>query len=179
MRMERIATDIFKISGAAISRTMLMLYGKIWIAVAVCVLLPMILLGIFHDVRWVIVSLMAIFIVFPMLLAFLFFYYGMNRVSVINATHHSLEFGSTGITAYIYNMEAKEKEPQYKLRSKTTIDYTSVSYYVAGVSNVILRTNLSGKGFLIIPLSAFTDKTLFVQAMEIISTGINKNYSNN
>lgn len=177
--MERIATNIFKINGSILSRTILMLYGKTWITVAACLLLPMILLGIFLDVRWVIVSLMAIFIVFPMLLAFLFFYYGMNRVSVINSTHHSLEFSKDGIMASIYNKEEEsEREARYKLRSQTIMDYSAVSDYVVGVKDVILRTRLEGKGFLIIPLSAFAEKTSFMQAIEMVRAGMNKKHSN-
>lgn len=194
--MGSIATDIFRLNGAAISRTMLMLYGKRWIAAAACLLLPMILMGIFLDVRWVIVSLMAIFIVFPMLLAFLFFYYGMNRVSVVNSTRHALEFGEEGINALIYDKAeaspgsedtqerqpaAKDEEmkPQYRLRSKTLIGYPCVTGYSVGVSNVVLHTTLGGKGFLIVPLSAFADKPTFMQAIEMVRPGISKNRSNN
>ena len=181
--MKTPVTDIFRIKGAAISRTMLMLYGYAWIAAAGCLLVPMILAGIFVDVRWIIVTLMAIFIVFPMLLAFLFFYYGLNRVSVINSTLHSLVFDNDGLSVSIYNKEdgsgagdkssakgevskGEEKKPRYELRSQTEIPYSAVKDYIVGVSDIILRTNLSGKGFLIIPLSAFADQSMLMQAIE-------------
>lgn len=183
--MESVATDIFKINRSAICRTMLMLYSKPWVVSTALLLLPAIFAGIFIDLRWLIIALMIVFIVIPMILAFAFFYYGLNPISVINSTPHSLEFREDGIMATLYTpvptdqkkVEEPEKEntPTYELRSKTTIDYSAVSDFVVGLSDIILRTKLSGKGFLSIPVTAFIDKNHMIKAIDLVNAGIKNN----
>ncbi|MBD5356472.1 MAG: hypothetical protein HDR88_09670 [Bacteroides sp.] len=184
--MESVSTEIFKINRTSICRTMLMLYSKPWLAAIAVVLCPLIILGICIDLRWLIVALMVVFIIIPLILAFAFFYYGLNPVSVINSTYHSLEFETGQIAATLYNApppsgnknktgenDSKEK-PDYEVRSQAKIDYSDVSDFVVGISDIILRTKFSGKGFLLIPLTAFRDKSHLITAIDAVRTGINQ-----
>lgn len=189
--METITTDIFKANGTTISRTMLTLYGKPWIAGALLFVAPLIILGFIHDIRWIIVALMAVFVVIPMALAFLYLYYGMNKVSVINSTSHKFEFKDSGITSYIYklseslsntenegqeNMESGnyEIETRHDLMAKTEIPYSKIKGYVVGVDDVTLHTSDSGKGFLLVPLSVFPDKDRFTMAINLMAAGMER-----
>ncbi len=183
--MEPISTDIFKIKGGTISRTMMTLYGKSWILWTLTIMLPFIVAGIIFDLRWVIIALMLLFIIMPMMLAALYFYYGMNRISVINSTYHKFEFSSKSIRAYIYSKElptqiqaststdtviSDEDKPDYTLRSQIDIPYSIIKDFVVGMQEVILRTNLNGRGFLLLPLSSFQDKQIFAKTLEIVTT---------
>lgn len=187
--METITTDIFKASGTSISRTMLMLYGKPWIAGAFLLVTPLVVLGFMHDTRWIIVALMAIFVVIPMLLAFLYLYYGMNKVSVINSTSHKFEFKDSGITSYIYKLsehihlseDSEENQPadseyaietRHDLMAKSEIPYSKIRGYVVGVDDVTLHTSDSGRGFLVVPLSVFPDKDCFTTAINLMAAGM-------
>lgn len=190
--METITTDIFKASGTSISRTMFMLYGKPWLVGALLLVTPLIVLGCIHDMRWIVVALMAVFIVIPMVLAFLYLYYGMNKVSVINSTSHKFEFKDSGITSYIYkltetitrnadhdSMDELDNmgytvETRHDLMAKSEIPYSKIRGYVVGVSDVTLHTDESGKGFLLVPLSVFPDKDRFARAIDIMAAGMNK-----
>lgn len=189
--METITTEIFKANGATISRTMLMLYGKPWIAGALLFVAPLIILGCIHDTRWIIVALMAVFVVIPMALAFLYLYYGMNKVSVINSTSHKFEFKDSGIISYIYklsennsksenemqgNMESEDYkiETRHDLLAQTELPYSKIQRYVVGVDDVTLHTSDSGKGFLLVPLSAFPDKDRFTMAINLMAAGMER-----
>ncbi len=192
--METITTDIFKASGRSISRTMFMLYGKPWLIGTLLLVTPLIVLGCIHDLRWMIVALMAVFIVIPMVLAFLYLYYGMNKVSVINSTSHKFEFKDSGITSYIYtlteiithsanpdndSMDDMDKEEysvvtRHDLRAKAEIPYSKIRGYVVGTSDITLHTEESGKGFLLVPLSVFPDRDRFTRAIDIMAAGMNK-----
>lgn len=184
--MERISTDIFNINAKAISHTLVTLYGKKWFMPTFGVLLPMVLLGAIFDLRWVIVALMILFIVLPMVLAFLFFYYGLDPVSVVNSPPHALEFGDNAITVYIYEMvecspdtdssssSPENKNPDFKTKAIKEIDYCGIKDFIVGLSQVILRTSVPGNGFLIIPLSAFPDKMQFELAISAITSGMKK-----
>ena len=61
--------------------------------VAVCAML-----AIFIDVRFVIVAMMVLFIVLPMVLALLFFYYGLSPEARWSIMEKSLNIDENGIT---------------------------------------------------------------------------------
>ena len=67
----------------------------LWMAlpVAVCGML-----AIFIDVRFVIVAMMVLFIVLPMVLALLFFYYGLSPEARWSIMEKSLDVDENGIT---------------------------------------------------------------------------------
>lgn len=67
----------------------------LWMAlpVAVCAML-----AIFIDVRFVIVAMMVLFIVLPMVLALLFFYYGLSPEARWSIMEKSLDVDENGIT---------------------------------------------------------------------------------
>ena len=67
----------------------------LWMAlpVAVCAML-----AIFIDVRFVIVAMMVLFIVLPMALALLFFYYGLSPEARWSIMEKSLDVDENGIT---------------------------------------------------------------------------------
>ena len=191
--MSNIRTSVFKVSSAHICRTMLMLYGRPWIIGAAILVIPMIGLGIFLDIRWLILALMTVFLVIPMATAFLFFYYGLNRISVINSISHDLEFSDSGIKASLFDKIPDHNKPdgdsdkpdgesdnsgedtiEYKLRSQTDIPYSSVRSFSAGISDAILYTDFQGKGFLIIPLSSFSGSDQFTKAIEIVAKSMGR-----
>lgn len=155
--------------------------------------IPMIGLGIFLDIRWLILAMMTVFLVIPMATAFLFFYYGLNRISVINSISHDLEFSDSGIKASLFDKIPDHNRPdgdsdkpdgdsdnsgedtnEYKLRSQTDIPYSSVRSFSAGISDAILYTDFQGKGFLIIPLSSFSGSDQFTKAIEIVAKSMGR-----
>lgn len=109
--MSNIRTSVFKVSSAHICRTMLMLYGRPWIIGAAILVIPMVGLGIFLDIRWLILAMMTVFLVIPMATAFLFFYYGLNRISVLNSISHDLEFSDSGIKASLFDKIPDHNRP--------------------------------------------------------------------
>lgn len=168
---------------------MFLLYGKPWLIGGTVLLVTAILLSVFIDIRWLIIALMLVFIISPMILAFLFFYYGMNSVSTLNATHHNVEFHDNKIVVNIFMNDSPPSLPdkndvpdeegsgfneeiKFEKRSQITIDCSYIKNYIVGTNAVILRTNVSGDGFLIIPMKVFDDTNRFIQAITTVTSGI-------
>lgn len=64
-------------------------------------------LGFALDMSYFILALMVLFLVLPMIVAFLFFVYGMKSINSVNMSRHSITENESGLTIEIY---AKEGE---------------------------------------------------------------------
>lgn len=62
-----------------------------------CLLMLFILLGVFINLKWLIVALMLILIVIPGIAAWIYFDYGLRRSVAFNAIAHSIEITDAGI----------------------------------------------------------------------------------
>lgn len=78
---------------------------------AVCLLVS----GIAADARFAIVGLMLVFLVFPMVVAMLFFVYGMRSINAINFIPHSVRETPSGLEIKVYakrdGCEGNDEEP--------------------------------------------------------------------
>ena len=68
------------------------LYGMPWIAAATAFVLISVIFSFIYDLRWTVVTLMIIFIIMPMIIAFFYIYHGLKPLSVVNAIPHTLSF---------------------------------------------------------------------------------------
>lgn len=101
-----IDTGIFKMNGKSFALEMISTYGKKWIALLLVLSLPALAAGIFHDLRWIVVFFMIICLVAPLMLSFLYFYYGLSPLASFNVASHSLKFIENGIFVTVFNIVA-------------------------------------------------------------------------
>ena len=70
--------------------TLYMQYGTYWTLVAFIGLCIFILLGIISDPRFFVLALIWIFLVLPLMVAFLYFFYGMQPLTAFNSIPHKI-----------------------------------------------------------------------------------------
>lgn len=176
-------TETFRMSRAAFAASMTRLYAMKWIwgaaaAVAVCGLA-----GAIIDVRWLIVALMVVFIVAPMVFAFLYFHYGLRLSCACNVLPHSLSFSERGITATVETAcgaggddaeGARCGVAETKIREFFFPAGSFRRYHVAP-DGVVLPLSAPDGGFLWIPANAFPSPSDFNEAVGMIGRCLRRN----
>ena len=175
-------TRIFKMNAVNFLTTFIFRYAWIWLLALSLIGVTGIALGIIIDLRWFIIGLMAIFIVFPMIFAFLYYYYGLKRECYVNTVDHSLGFCENGIEVRIYfkgegkktsdnqNMEVadqKEKIDEREYRSEF-FPYEDMLPFVINSKSVIIPFASPIKGFLWLPADSFSDEEELAEALRFI-----------
>ncbi len=176
MEEESLTSRIFVMGRREFGRQLLLLHGMPWVAAFLLALIPVLLLGIFHDLRWIIVFFMLICLVLPMLTFFLYFYHGMRASTVTNIVPHSLRIDDEGITVTLFDLsEDEDGVTRHNFRSERQFPFRLFKRYITGYSCVILPLKSPEKGFLWLPLSAFADNDEFIHAVKTIGEGIKRN----
>jgi hypothetical protein len=104
-----VTTLIISMGSGAMARYLLLRHG-FWCTVVVgFAALLLIIIGVAADLRFSILGLMLIFLVLPMLLAFVYFKHGLTLENALNILPHTLTFSEKGITIQTY--KRKESEP--------------------------------------------------------------------
>ncbi len=175
-----IKTGIFKMGRGEFALSMLSLYGKPWILAASLLSIPLIIASFIHDIRWGIVFLMLLFLVTPLLLFFLYLFYGLLPVSVMNVMPHSINICCDCIQAEIFRESIDDKTGEIVMNplSSLKVPYSSIGKFNVGLSSVVFPLQNRSKGFIWIPSSIFDDSHDFSMAIAEIATKIRKNNEN-
>lgn len=96
-------SEWFKMPSVFFLKSILLLYGKYLIIPFVVFFMMFIIVGIIFDYKYAIVGLMILFIVIPMIISFVYFYFGFSPYCYFNTSEH-----------LIYNLD--EKKIYIKLR---------------------------------------------------------------
>lgn len=176
---DALPTDIFTMPRSAFFRSMTFLYGRRWIAgggIASAAGIGIWILT--SDLRWLIVSLMILFIIFPMLAAFLYLSHGLRPESFVNVVPHRFILRPQGIEAVVYRkVEPGEKEEAEELEELEELEenghfqfsFREMRRYSAGMESVTIPC---GGGLLWIPLLAFGNQQEMTTFIENIAVGI-------
>lgn len=171
------ASNIFKISPTSILFFLLRRHASwalaaIGVPVAVFIIIAIAL----EDVRYAILALMVVFLLAPMLMAILFFYYALAEDIVFNILPHTLEITKDGIGISLYEVVPEEEkksesaEPEYRKILERLIKYDNLGRYEAGMDNVVFpvtgiegRSKIKGEvsGYMYVASSAFTTSEEF------------------
>jgi hypothetical protein len=104
-----VTTPIISMGSGAMARYLLLRHG-FWCTVVVgFAALLLIIIGVAADLRFAILGLMLIFLVLPMLLAFVYFKHGLTLENALNILPHTLTVSEKGITIQTY--KRKESTP--------------------------------------------------------------------
>lgn len=139
------------------------------------------------DLRWLIVALMIVCVVAPMLCAFLYFNYGLQEECYLNIVPHTLSANEEGIVVNIYRKNEPDNDNQMEtdgdcpgnssgdeemqLISTRTLPYRHMGAYSVAPKSVTLPI---GKGFLWIPLTAFSTPEKLEYFMEYVAFHMKK-----
>lgn len=157
---------------------MVYLYCSWWLWGSVSVIALSLIPGIFIDIRWLIVSSMLIFIVAPMLFAFLYISIGFRRENVANVVWHKVRIEDDGISVIVYKpvfdseiQDDSEEEPKREVSFEYTISYADIRRINIENNSVTLPSRHT---FLWMPVECFGNTCTFNQALEFIAKRINK-----
>lgn len=153
-------SDTFKMGAGAFAREMIFRFGAIWLLLLSATAVAGIALGVTVDLRWLVVALLAIFILFPMLLMFLYYFYGLKRECYVNLIPHSLSLSPEGIEATLQLDEEKTRTESFPI--------DCLGNFKVGHDSVIIRLKSPCKGFIWIPASAFGGAENLGEALRLL-----------
>ena len=147
-----IETQPYQVSASAYMRQLFAdwLADRWWTVVAV--VLPFVALS-FVDVRFVYVALMAGFIVVPMLLGFVYFYYAFRPVAVSAVRRQLARIDDAGITVVFLNDDMCVGETRYEW----------AAFDDCTVANDYIRLDFvdGSYSFMLIPKNSFASEAIF------------------
>lgn len=172
-------SEIYRMPHGAFMMRMLYLYCSQWLWGGAVVIALSLIPGIAFDIRWLIVSCMLIFIIAPMLFAFLYIYFGFRRENVANVVLHKVHFSDEGIlvTVYqpIFDSEKQESEEDGSFGREISFEYIIPYSDINGINIENNSVTLpSRKTFLWMPADCFGNTERFNNALEYIANKISR-----
>ena len=126
-------------------------YGVSWLIITLAGVIILCGLGAIIDIRFFMLALIWIFLFIPLIIAFLYFYYGMKPLTVFNSIPHKIGFTDTDMKIRIpINEEEKEEGKEYK---EYDIKKDKISEIKHGADYVLLISKK--EGLLWLPQNAF------------------------
>ena len=141
-----------------------MLYGMPWIGSAFFGFIVFIIIGFIIDYRFLVLSLIWIFLLVPLVVAFLYFFYGMDPLTTFNCMPHKIIFDDEELTVRLLDKEHKEgvAEQCYKDYKIKNQEYKKVK---RGSDFILLLFH--DKGWLWVPSCAFDSPENFKSALSL------------
>lgn len=156
---KQVSTNIFKLSRKQFILLLTKLVALKWLLIPLIFLFAtFVLTFILNDIRFVIVGLMILFIIIPMILAFLYISYGLLENCYINIIDHEVEFANdclvlkSHIKKFTDNEENEEAETRILERK---LKWDAISKVTYNVDNMVILIDKPKFGFLHIPYSSF------------------------
>lgn len=171
-----VATSVFRVNHRTFALEMMGRYGKVWwIMLGIAVAATAIAALLTRDLRWAIISLMAVMILLPMAVAFLYFSYGLRRECWLNIVPHSVEFYPdllrirVEVPPFPGRNEDEEDDDVASGRKYMLIFHrTQIGRYKLVSEGLSVALCGEARGFLRLPYSAFFSEKDLERAVEIL-----------
>lgn len=151
----------------AMLRVLLMRHAFWWMFALGIAVVGVMSLGVFEDLRFLVVALMLVCLVVPMTAAMLYIFYGMAPATTLNMTLHKVKFTSEEICVEI--LERDEKNSDLVPVRNVAINYDDVKGYALWGAGIVLLVKGRDGGELYIPYSSFWDVRDFKDVVKLIS----------
>ena len=144
-----------------------LLNGMPWVWVALGGIFIFFVLGACLDNRFFILALIWIFMFVPLVVAFLYFFYGMKPLTAFNALPHILIVDRDKLSVRIIEHETEESEEEKPSTKKDFImEFSKFDQIRPTADYVILYSKQDG--WLWLPMDAFQDKNQFTELISRI-----------
>lgn len=191
-------TGKFKMSQRALLSYLYSEHGRVWTIVFLVGIAILILAGIFfYDLRLIICGLIVLFIVVPMVIAYLYINYALDPECAYNTLLHTLHLDSDGIEITVYPSMSKKTDEGKDLEEAGAEDiniaheadveeisnldneeitfihrvmYNDLHRYKVGLNSVIIPVGRFRRGFIYIPRKAFECQETFEDFIKRISS---------
>lgn len=101
MELDSAKSRIIKMNGMSFLTELIFRYAGIWLLVLSATAVDGLVLGIAVDLRWFVAGLMIVFLIIPMAMAFLYYYYGLRKECFVNTVPHVISLMEDGINVKI------------------------------------------------------------------------------
>lgn len=144
-----IESGIIKMPSRKMFSVLFMQNGILWLIIALVGIVIFALIGCFYDNRFFILALIWIFMIIPMIVAFLYFFYGMKPLTTFNTIPHKLKFDEKIIVEFFTE---DENGLTYAPQKDYVIDKFLFNEIKIGYDYVIL--SFKNLGWLWLPIGA-------------------------
>lgn len=160
---EELITEEFRMTSAKFVGEMIFRHGWAYLLTLSLLGVAGIALGVAVDYRWFIIVLMLLFLVAPLLLALLYFYFGLRREAYVNTMPHTVAADDRGLTFNLRMSDLSDlsDESDKSDRSNNSecreefFPYSSMTPMQVGLKSVSIPLKSPAKGFLWVPVAAF------------------------
>lgn len=160
----------YKMSVGHFASEMLFRHAGKWMLTLTLVSVAALVVGITIDIRWFIVGLMFVLVVIPMVLMFLFYYFGLRRESFVNTVPHVLEITDGGIEIEMrFPGDDEDSEPKLRRESFAFSEMLPIRF---GLKSATVPLKHPSGSFIWIPADAFEDSDDVARALETIDNRI-------
>lgn len=181
---------VFRMGAANFISHLIFTYAGPWLLVLSATAVAGVAFGIAVDIRWFIVGMMVVFLVIPMLMGFMYYYYGLRRGCLVNSVMHAVVIDDKGITVRMLfeqprddaddaaDMESADKESADKrsadgqrryVERLEFFPYSDMKPYRIGMKSVVIPLQGNTPGFLWIPFDAFGEAAVLEGLLDYIS----------
>ncbi|MCH5228469.1 MAG: hypothetical protein J1F12_00560 [Muribaculaceae bacterium] len=161
---------------------LMMQYGGVWCIVGIAGFILILLAGFIFDYRFFMLALMWVFLIIPMLIAFLYFFYGMLPLTTFNTIPHKIKFEDSRLIIEFFDVEEWEKNSSISGGKDENEDFRNIRYSRSekkditlekdnfkemkyGADYVLLFFNPPEPGWLWLPASSFANGDNFKETL--------------
>lgn len=171
---EVIGTDIIKMP---VKRFLFVIYiekGRIWLIISLLGILTFLGLGIFLNLKFLMLMFMWICIIIPLSAVFLFFYFGLLPLTSLNSVNHKIEFFDSELKIYTeenkkdahshnYTFHDSKSDNENQNEEPVFKERMNISYFLCSKIKIypealILFFKSPNEGFIWLPPEAFKEK---------------------
>lgn len=159
-----IETEVIKMSNKKMLAVLFSQYGKIWLFVTLLGFAACLFFGIFFNYRFFFLSLIWIFLFIPLVITFLYFFYGMLPLTAFNCIPHKIEATESELKVIIAELNKDETDS-----SSNEKDYivNNTSFKKLKLSYDYALIFFNNQGWLWLPVNAFIDINQFLNFINI------------
>ena len=139
-------------------------YGTVWTIIAVGGICIFIVLGFAIDYRFFVLTLIWLFLFIPLVVAFLYFFYGMNPLTAFNSIPHKIIFNPDEVRVRIIEKKSEEEAAQEDPSKDFIVRKVDYKNMKRGSDYVLLFFNHSG--ILWLPVYGFDSIDQFKNVLE-------------
>lgn len=178
---------VFRMGAANFISHLIFTYAGPWLLALSATAVAGVAFGIAVDIRWFVVGMMMVFLVIPMLMGFMYYYYGLRRGCLVNSVTHAVVVDDKGITVRMLfeqprddaddaddpdGMETADKEnadgERRYVERPEFFPYSDMKPYRIGMKSVVIPLQGKDPGFLWIPFDAFGETAVLEELLDYI-----------
>ncbi len=159
-----ITTLPFKVEASSLGKIILKIWSKNHFLALLTPPIILLSIGAIWDLRFIIIALMAIFIVIPLIMMLVYFYYALAPEIGYSLLPHTISCNDSGldIIYFKYDDDIPAKAPEH-------ISWTKIATISIDSKGIIIHLRVSPYSIIFIPESAFDNQKIMFTMEDFIA----------